>query len=129
MRGPVLICSRKEDTLKNAVKELELLGIEAESMVCNIEKADDVHQVAKKASEMGTISTVFNSGGVSPSLALREQIYELPAEQLYRTNILGSINVVEAFLPYTVCNPIRRPKCLALCEKKSAHPWRVTRHL
>ncbi len=90
-QGPVLIGGRTEKKLENALQELKASGIEAVAMACDVSNKDSVAAFADKASEMGEIGNVIHSAGVSPAMA--------DAESILRINMVGTVNVVEAFYP------------------------------
>lgn len=85
----VIIVGRTEAKLENALKELKADGIEAEAMACDIADRASVDKLAARAKELGPISAVIHSAGMSPHMG--------DPETIMATNALGTININEAF--------------------------------
>jgi len=85
----VLICDVNAQRLDAAIEDLKQLGIECDSMICDITDRESVNKLVKKAAALGTVKSVIHTAGLSPQMA--------NAEIIMKVNALGTINLVEAF--------------------------------
>lgn len=88
--GPVLIGGRSEKRLANAMEQLKAAGVEAYGKTCDISDKKSLEEFATYAASLGTIGNVVNAAGVDAG----------GPELILNINVLGTINVVEAFYPY-----------------------------
>lgn len=88
----VIISGRTASKLENAIAELKQAGVECEAVSCDVSDRDSVVKLAKTASERGQIQAVIHAAGMSPHMGT--------AEQLIRTNALGTVLVNECFSEY-----------------------------
>lgn len=91
----LILASRTESKLKNAIAELATMGIEAEVCVCDICKWEDVQALAATAASRGEVTTVIHAAGMSPHMG--------DAAKIMAGNALGTIHIHEAF--YDVIAP------------------------
>lgn len=88
----VLLADIGHDGLSAARAELDGLGIEAESMVCDITDRSAVEAVVDRAASIGPIAAVVHAAGLSPQMA--------DARSILTVNALGTVNVTQAVLPH-----------------------------
>ncbi len=88
--GPVLIGGRSEKRLNSALEQLKAAGIEAYGKTCDISDRSSIDSFAEYAASIAPIGNVINAAGVDAG----------GAELIMKINMVGTINVVEAFLPY-----------------------------
>jgi NAD(P)-dependent dehydrogenase (short-subunit alcohol dehydrogenase family) len=86
----VVICDVNQERLNTAKTELTKLGIESETVTCDITDKKSVNELVKRAGSYGVVTSVIHTAGVSPSMGS----YELIA----KINAVGTINVNRAFL-------------------------------
>jgi NAD(P)-dependent dehydrogenase (short-subunit alcohol dehydrogenase family) len=87
----VVIAGRTEAKLVLAAERLRAEGIDAHSCACDVADGESVSRLASFAAGLGGIGKVIHSAGLSPNMG--------DAATIMKTNVLGSINVDEAFLP------------------------------
>lgn len=85
----IILAGRTEKKLKDACNELGKEGIEANSCTCDISDYYSVEKLAEKALQIGEISSVIHSAGMSPRMG--------NASSIMRVNAVGTINVNEVF--------------------------------
>jgi len=85
----VVLSGRTEKKLENAVIELQSLGIEAYAKACDTSDRESVKSLVAFASELGEITNVINSAGLSPVMA--------EPEKILRVNALGTVYVNQEF--------------------------------
>ena len=88
----VIISGRTVSKLEKAIAELKQDGIECEPVSCDVSSRESVMNLVKTASERGQIQAVIHAAGMSPYMAT--------AEQLIRTNALGTVLVNQCFSEY-----------------------------
>lgn len=88
--GPVLIGGRNQKRLDAALNELKAAGVEAYGMPCDIADKESLNAFVQYALTLGKIDHVVNAAAVDAG----------GPELIFKINILGTINVTEAFLPY-----------------------------
>lgn len=86
----VVICDVDEQRLAVGLEELKSLGIEGESLRCDITDRGSVGAVVARASAVGRVTSVVHTAGISPHMG--------SAEKVMTINALGTLNVNEAFL-------------------------------
>lgn len=96
----VVICSRNEADLKDAVREIEGRDGQARHLVADVSRQEDVERLAQLAVEsFGGIDTWVNNAGVS----FYGRIAEVPIEDMRRlleVNFWGVVYGTRAALPY-----------------------------
>lgn len=88
--GPVLVGGRSEKRLEGALEVLKNAGVEAYGKTCDVSDMDSLKAFAEYAASLGTIGNVVNAAGVDAG----------GAELILKINAKGTVNFVEAFLPY-----------------------------
>lgn len=86
----LVISGRTESRLENAKKELERLGFDVRVKACDTSDRKSVRELAKFASELGEVTNVINSAGVSPAMGNKP-------EQIMKINALGTVYVNNEF--------------------------------
>jgi len=79
----------RQDRLEDAAATLEVLGITATVVNCDVTDRAAVERLFETASGLGDIVSVIHTAGVSPSMG--------GAEYVMTTNALGTLNVNEVF--------------------------------
>lgn len=85
----IIIAGRTVSKLTDAINELKGAGIEAEAIACDVSDITSVIALAKRAKELGTITSVVHAAGMSPNMG--------DADTIMKVNALGTIHVHEAF--------------------------------
>ncbi|MBE3200343.1 MULTISPECIES: SDR family oxidoreductase [Parafrankia] len=86
----LVVCDVDHDRLDRATEELQALGIDAESTVCDITDRKSVDELVGLATSLGRVTAVVHSAGVSPQMG--------SAEMIIKVNAVGTVNITEAFL-------------------------------
>ena len=86
----LVISGRTESKLEKAKNELEKLGFEVHTKACDTSKKSSVKELAKFASELGEVTNVINSAGVSPAMGNKP-------EDVMRINALGTVYINTEF--------------------------------
>lgn len=89
-QGPVLVGGRNLERLNGAVEAMKEAGVEGYGKQCDISDRDSVDEFVKYAITIGSIGNVVNAAGVDDGTS----------ELIWQVNVQGTINVVEAFMPY-----------------------------
>lgn len=89
-QGPVLVGGRNVDRLNKAVNALKEAGVEGYGKQCDISDKASLDEFVKYATTIAPIGNVVNAAGVDAG----------SSELIWKVNVMGTINVVEAFLPY-----------------------------
>jgi NAD(P)-dependent dehydrogenase (short-subunit alcohol dehydrogenase family) len=96
----VVVCSRNETQLQEAVREIESRDGQARYVVADVSRREDVERVAEEAAEsFGGIDTWVNNAGVS----FYGRIPEVPIEdmrRLFEVNFWGVVYGSRAALPH-----------------------------
>lgn len=86
----VVICDVNQERLDAAKSELINLGVQCETIKCDITDSQAVENLVEKAQEQGIVASVIHTAGVSPSMGSPEAIVSI--------NAMGTININRAFL-------------------------------
>jgi NAD(P)-dependent dehydrogenase (short-subunit alcohol dehydrogenase family) len=84
----IVICDNKQDRLDAATSELHQLGIQCDSVVCDISNRESVAAVFRLAVSRGRVVSVINAAGISPQMA--------DSGAILKVNAVGTVNVVDA---------------------------------
>lgn len=93
--GVVLICDVDSGRLDAAQRQLREAGVQCAATVCDITDRNSVATLVGQARQLGTVTSVVHTAGVSPSMG--------SADLIVRINGLGTILVNQAFL--TIAHP------------------------
>ncbi len=88
--GPVLVGGRNEKRLESALKTLKEAGVEAYGKQLDISDRESMKAFAEYAASIAPIGNVVNAAAIDSGAS----------ELIWKINVQGTINVVEAFLPY-----------------------------
>ncbi|OUM62784.1 hypothetical protein PIROE2DRAFT_10817 [Piromyces sp. E2] len=88
-QGIVVIGGRNIGRLEKAVKELKEEGIEVYGKQCDVSDRKSLDEFVKYASGFGSISNVVNAAAIDQG----------DPEMIWKINAIGTVNVVETFLP------------------------------
>ena len=86
---PVLISDISQERLDAAKRDLGEAGVDCAAIVCDITDPQSVGQLVERAQQLGTITSVVHTAGVSPSMG--------SADMIIRVNAVGTILVNTAF--------------------------------
>jgi len=89
-QGPVLVGGRNPDRLEKAVEAIKAAGVDGYGKTCDISDKASLDEFVKYAVSIAPIGNVVNAAGVDSG----------SSEMIWKINVQGTINVVEAFLPY-----------------------------
>ncbi len=89
-QGPVLVAGRNEKKLNNAVEAMKNAGVDGYGKQCDISDKASLADFVQYALSIAPIGNVVNAAGVDAG----------SSEMIWKINVQGTINVVEAFLPY-----------------------------
>lgn len=84
-----VISGRSEDKLKKACKELEKLGYKVYPKACDTSDRKSVKELVSFAKDLGEITNVINSAGVSPAMS--------DATSIIKINALGTVYINQEF--------------------------------
>lgn len=87
----LVLASRDAQLLRKAQTEMKYLGYESHVLPTDVRSKDEVEALAAYAAELGDITRVIHTGGVSPA--------DNGAETVLQTNALGTVHVTNAFYP------------------------------
>jgi NAD(P)-dependent dehydrogenase (short-subunit alcohol dehydrogenase family) len=85
----VLICDVSQERLDAAKRELGGAGIDCAATICDITDRQSVGQLVEHAQQLGTVTSVVHTAGVSPSMG--------SADMILRINAVGTVLVNRAF--------------------------------
>lgn len=91
----VLISDNSPERLEAAQRELSDAGVEAAASVCDIADPHSVVHLAERAQQLGRVTSVVHTAGVSPSMG--------SAEMILRVNAVGTVLINKAF--YEIASP------------------------
>jgi NAD(P)-dependent dehydrogenase (short-subunit alcohol dehydrogenase family) len=87
--GAVLICDVDKDRLDTARCELTAAGIDCAATDCDVADDRSVSRLVSRAQQLGRVTSVVHTAGVSPLMG--------SAEKILRINALGTVLVNQAF--------------------------------
>lgn len=90
--GTVIIADINEEALAKGKSQLEAMGITVKTAVCDVTKEEQITEVAKMASELGTIKGVVHTAGISGTANNLELIMKI--------DLIGTANIIEGFYPF-----------------------------
>ena len=85
----VLICDVSQNRLDAAQRELRGAGIDCAATLCDITDSQSVSKLVERAQELGTVTSVVHTAGVSPSMG--------SADMILRINAVGTVLINNAF--------------------------------
>ena len=88
----IVLVARNSERLQKAKEELESFGTEVETISCDLGSAEDVKRLAAQVADLGEVKNVVHAAGVATATC------QDPA-RILKTNAIGTINMVNAFLP------------------------------
>lgn len=92
-KGTVLLADVTEERLVQTKEELAAKGVtDVYYQTVDITSKENVAELAKKASELGTLKGLIHTAGLSPTMADSKRITEV--------NLVGTGIVLDAFLPF-----------------------------
>lgn len=88
----VVIADVNEEALKNGKVQLESMGIETKTAVCDVTKKEDVKKLAMSARELGNIRGLIHTAGVSGTVSNTDLVMKV--------DLIGTELLVGAFYDY-----------------------------
>jgi NAD(P)-dependent dehydrogenase (short-subunit alcohol dehydrogenase family) len=88
---PVVVADRSTEQLESAVELLRAEGFDVAGHGLDVTDAGAVDQLASRLAEVGPVTTVVHTAGVSPAQA--------DSAAIYRVDLLGVAHVIDAFAP------------------------------
>ncbi|ORV52846.1 oxidoreductase [Mycobacterium florentinum] len=85
----LVLCDVRQERLDDAAATLKELGMDPTVVNCDVTDRDAVTELFDNASNLGTLTSVIHTAGVSPSMG--------SADYVMRTNAVGTVNVNEVF--------------------------------
>ncbi len=94
----VVICSRNEENLLKAEKELKEIGGEILKVKVDLGKKEDIEKLKEKTlKEFGTVDILFlNAGGPKPGGFF--DVDESDWERIFKVNLMSAIRLINAFV-------------------------------
>ncbi|MEG1868391.1 MAG: SDR family oxidoreductase [Clostridiales bacterium] len=90
--GIVIIADINEEALKSGKVQLESMGIETRTAICDVTSKENVAALAKEADSLGTIKAVVHTAGVSGTVSNTNLVMKV--------DLIGTAHIIEEFLPY-----------------------------
>jgi NAD(P)-dependent dehydrogenase (short-subunit alcohol dehydrogenase family) len=87
----VVLSDVREDRLVFAVAQLKTLGVHAYAHRCDVADRASVDELVVHCREIGDISAVIHTAGLSPNMA--------DADNIMKVNAVGTVNINEGFHP------------------------------
>lgn len=87
----LLIADRDAEHLDRQVARLDEEGHDATGVVCDLTRAEDIAELARRAGELGPVRALANVVGLSVAAG--------DFDLIMRVNLIGAARVAEAFLP------------------------------
>lgn len=96
----VMICSRKEEELKNAAEEIgEGLDVRVEYRVCDMSDREDVDALAQETIErMGKVDVLVNNAGLNTPQPI-DEIEDEVWDEIVEVNLTGIMRLTRALVP------------------------------
>lgn len=86
----VLLADKNEERLSEFQEQLDSMGIEAYTFVCDVTDKERVNALAQYASSLGKVTHVIHTSGISPTLIA-------DARSIFKVNSMGTVYVTDAF--------------------------------
>ncbi|MCX8007462.1 MAG: SDR family oxidoreductase [Coriobacteriia bacterium] len=97
----VVLSSRGEDAVRNAVHEFAAAGRRASGIACDVSNHEDVAALFEHALEVhGRIDVWVNNAGLSAGYRHLDEVPPDELDGIVRTNILGTMYGCQAAVPY-----------------------------
>lgn len=94
----VVLCDINEEALKTVNATLTRQNMDVHYCVVDVSKRDQVDAAAEKAANLGAVSKVINTAGLSP-IQVSKMEAAAGARLIVEVNARGTINMLEAFFP------------------------------
>lgn len=97
----LLLCDIKEESLLTAVATLKRQNMDVHYAVVDVSSREQVQAAAAKAAELGPVTNVIHTAGLSPVLVEKLGLEE-GRKAILKVNALGTVYMVDAFYPLLV---------------------------
>lgn len=94
----LLLCDIKEEPLLSAVATLKRQNMDVHYAVVDVSCREQVQAAAAKAAELGQVTNVIHTAGLSPVL-VEKLGPEEGRKAILKVNAMGTVHMVEAFYP------------------------------
>jgi len=89
-KGKILVLAdTSQERLETVAGELQETGYDVRTFVVDVTDRSSVEALAKFAADLGPVTQIIHTAGVSPALC--------PADKIFQVNSLGTVNMTEAF--------------------------------
>lgn len=97
----VVVSSRRQDNVDEAVAQLRAKGIEAIGVACHVSKADQRRNLVKTAlDKYGQIDILVSNAAANPSVLPISEMPEGVLDKLWDTNVKAGILLVQETVPH-----------------------------
>lgn len=97
----VVVSSRKQKNVEEAVKELKAEGLSAEGVVCHVSKAEDRAKLFKKAIEKyGGLDILISNAATNPATGSVLECDEAVWDKIFEVNVKAAYLLSKEALPY-----------------------------
>ncbi|KAK5649539.1 hypothetical protein RI129_000568 [Pyrocoelia pectoralis] len=95
----VIICSRKQDNVDNALETLNKDGLDVKGLVCHIGKQEDRNKLLHEASTLGGIDVLVQNAGANPIPGPMIKCSESLWDKIFDINLKASFFLAKESLP------------------------------
>ena len=101
--GKIVICSRQEKAVKEAVELLQNKGIEVSGIAADVSKIGDLEKLLQHAIDTwGKVDVWVNNAGLSSGMRAVHELSEPEIKQIIDVNLTGTLIACKLVLPYFV---------------------------
>ncbi|KAK5649538.1 hypothetical protein RI129_000567 [Pyrocoelia pectoralis] len=95
----VIISSRKQKNVDDALKTLHNEGLDVKGLVCHVSKQEDRRRLLYEAEQLGGIDIIFQNAGANPIPGPLIDCTESLWDKIFDTNLKASFFLVKESLP------------------------------
>ncbi|KAJ8927072.1 hypothetical protein NQ314_020503 [Rhamnusium bicolor] len=95
----VIISSRKEKHVQEAIKRFCSEGLEVKGLICHVSKVDDRNKLFEEACKMGGLDILVSNAAVNPSMAAVLDCSESEWDKIFDVNVKSSFLLAKEALP------------------------------
>lgn len=114
----VIISSRKQKNVDDALKTLHNEGLDVKGLVCHVAKQEDRRRLLYEAEQLGGIDIIFQNAGVNPIPGPLMDCTESLWDKIFDTNLKASFFLVKESLPLI---KQRRGGSITFCSSIAAY--------
>lgn len=95
----VVVSARSKDQIEGIAQELSRQGHQAEAVVCDVTRPEDVEKLARESVDLlGGVDILVNNAGIATSAPLKAVTLE-QWNRIFAVNVTGTFLCTQAFLP------------------------------